>query len=139
MESADENTIGVLVNEVGMWNISEAAADLYAARAYPSKFSRLRTPRHDPLLVQIFHELGDKFNDPYSKIEIDYIDRQYENYYRINGYGMIIINYEKYKYDLLISRIKSVIAADEFGSGSESGSDAKIEIIRDIIGKVELM
>jgi hypothetical protein len=65
--------------------------------------------RHDPLLVEVFNELGDDFNAAsYSKVKIWKMPKKYEDYYVIEEYDGkedIWINYDRYKVD----KIKKII------------------------------
>lgn len=55
--------------------------------------------RHDPILVQIYHELGDNFN-VIGKIKIKRILKRYENYYIISEYeGLESVMIDEYRYD----------------------------------------
>lgn len=78
--------------------------------------------RHDPVLVEVFKELGNSFNESYSTIKIWKIPKKYENYYSISEYDgneHIWIEYEKYKLD----KIKNII--DGLGV-KDTDSHAKI-------------
>ena len=56
--------------------------------------------RHDPVLVQIFKELGEAFDGDCSKTKIEYINTNYKNYYNLENYDgceKLIINTDIYK------------------------------------------
>lgn len=61
--------------------------------------------RHDPLLVSIYHELGEEFNgEKYTKIKIKMIPKKYENAYIIHEYDgleSVSLDNDKYKLDAI--------------------------------------
>lgn len=130
-----EETITVLYNvKYGGWGISQEGIALYNERM--SQLSSEYVPvkydfgidRHDPVLVQVWKELGDKCSGKYCAIDSVEIYKKYENYYEVNEYDgieSISINILKYKLD----KIKEVIEND-IGDGDE-----KIEVIEGILNE----
>jgi hypothetical protein len=58
--------------------------------------------RHDPLMIQIVKELGEKANGFCAQISIETIPSQYINHYSIEDYDgseRVVIHYNKYKVD----------------------------------------
>ena len=74
-------SLDILVNGCyGGYNKSKKARELYRERLCEiDKSSELFKDcdggRHDPILVQIFYELGDEFNSKHSLVEIETIYR----------------------------------------------------------------
>lgn len=92
-ERTEENTISVLYNSCyGGWTPSDEALEVYnlRSRELNNTAADLKyldgLPRHDPLLVQVFHELGSRFDGEYSKTKVEKIAKKYENYYSIHEY-----------------------------------------------------
>ena len=82
----NEDEIEILYNiNCGGWGISKKAIELYNLRISHnlSEFGKDVCCRNDPILIQIYKELGDDFNDMLSKIQIKKILKKYENYYYI--------------------------------------------------------
>jgi len=107
MNNFTENTFPILINTCyGGFGLSEKAVELYTNRKkeidplfeYNNEFS---IKRDDPILIQIFHELGDEINDGYAKLKICNIDNRYKNCYKIHEYdGKESIELLKDKYKL---------------------------------------
>jgi hypothetical protein len=60
--------------------------------------------RNDPILIQIYNELGKEFDGKNSKTMIQKIPIKYENYYYVdqyNGRESVQINYIKYEFNNL--------------------------------------
>jgi hypothetical protein len=58
--------------------------------------------RHNPVLVEIYNEIGNEFNEKYTDVKIKKIPKIYENHYTITDYdGLeeVVIEYDKYKVD----------------------------------------
>ena len=135
----NEEEIEILINVCyGGWNISKKAIELY----------KLRNPsynvtgnvfdyffdRHEPILVQIYKELGDNFDGKYSKTKIKKILKKYENYYDIDEYDgkeCVKINYTKYKLDNIYNKIKEILQ-------SNNNDNTKINEIEQFISVFEL-
>lgn len=135
----NEEEIEILINICyGGWNISKKAIELY----------KLRNPsynvtgnvfdyffdRHEPILVQIYKELGDNFDGKYSKTKIKKILKKYENYYDIDEYDgkeCVKINYTKYKLDNIYNKIKEILQ-------SNNNDNTKINEIEQFISVFEL-
>lgn len=82
-----EETFEILLNEAyGGWGISQKARELYKARSDDKKPVLHHEWRRDPILIQIFRELGDEFNGEYCKAYVTTIKKKYENYYSIFDY-----------------------------------------------------
>jgi hypothetical protein len=135
----NEEEIEILINICyGGWNISKKAIELY----------KLRNPsynvtgnvfdyffdRHEPILVQIYKELGDNFDDKYSKTKIKKILKKYENYYDIDEYDgkeCVRINYTKYKLDNIYNKIKEILQ-------SNNNDNTKINEIEQFVSAFEM-
>lgn len=124
-----EESVPVLFNTCyGGWHPSEKATALYNERN-PGGTDNLYSIkcRHDPILVQIFRELGKEFDSAFARTAIKMIPAKYINYYTIREYdGMesIVINYHKYTLDSL----KIVLNATDLSS------DEKVRRFQEILG-----
>lgn len=112
----EEEKIEILINiRYGGWGISEKAIDLYKLRNLnyiTEEFDDHFFHRNDPILVQIYKELGNDFDDKYCKTKIIKILKKYEYYYVINEYDgkeWITIDYAKYKLDTMYKKIKEIL------------------------------
>jgi len=111
MISQEEEEIEVLFNDCyGGWQISNKANKLYELRR--TKDSNLRK-RSDPILVQIYKELGDEFDgEKHSKTGIEKIPKKYEKYFIISEYDgleRVEIDYTLYELDNLKQKIKEIL------------------------------
>lgn len=109
----NEEEIEVLYNDCyGGWQISNKANKLYTLRSTKDSNNYLRR-RSDPILVQIYKELGDDFDgEKYSKTAIEKIPKKYEKYYIISEYDgleTVEIDYTKYELDNLKQNIKEIL------------------------------
>lgn len=78
--------------------------------------------RHNPILVEIYNELGTEFNNDFTNVKIKKIPKIYENHYIIkdyNGLEKVVIKYDKYKID----KVKEILKEDKTDK-------AKIEAIQ---------
>jgi hypothetical protein len=108
-----EEEIEVLLNNCyGSWQISNKANKLYELRRKKDSNYYIRR-RSDPILVQIYKELGDEFDGgKHSKTGIEKIPKKYEKYYIISEYDgleSIEIDYTKYELDHLKQKIKEIL------------------------------
>jgi hypothetical protein len=111
--------IKVLYNDCyGGWSLSDKAKELYKIRKLnidnSNKLPYL-TRRSDPILIQIFDELGNEFDGKYSRTNVDKIDKKYEYYYDIEEYDgkeNVIIDYKKYELDKIKNKIKEILKSD---------------------------
>ena len=134
MNMNTEEQIAILYNaRYGGFGISQKAIDEYNKRKLiinPNeeildKCCSDWVDRADNLMCQLYTEMGNEFNDKYSKIKIKYIPKRYENHYIIDecdGLENISINYSTYALD----EIKKVV------DNTEMTNDAKINLIRDM-------
>jgi len=121
MNQTDDEQIAVLYNSCfGGWEPSIHARELYNARMQdidpefvPIYYDEMK--RHDPILVEIYQELGEEFdNESYSKTKITYIEKKYENYYHISdndGNEKVIINETKYELDEMKNKLKTILTS----------------------------
>ena len=90
-----------------------------------------RFERHDPVFLEIFHELGNDFNaEKYSKIKVKKIPKKYENHYDIHEYDgleRVDILYSKYEADVKSQNIKNIVLH------STMSNDEKIQELKKII------
>jgi len=138
--STNDEFIEVLYNNCyGGWGVSEQAINLYNNRMKeidPNHVSiedsgDLWSNRHDPVLVKIFHELGDAFNESrYNCSKIAIIPKKYENCYIIKEYdGLESIQIDKNKYKL--DMIRQMITNDTMTS------DEKINELKILFNNVK--
>ena len=108
------------------WKISEEAIELYKLRngKYDSfELESLDLCRSDPILIQIYKELGDKLITNCSKIIIKKILKKYEKYYYISehcGIECLEIDYTQYKLDTIYNKITEIL---------ESTNNSEIKLI----------
>lgn len=72
--------------------------------------------RHDPVLVEIYRELGNEFNGKWNSSKIITIPKKYKNHYVISEYdGLenVTIDKDKYKVDTIKEIILDNISSDE--------------------------
>ena len=135
LQEPKEEMIPILINNsYGGFGLSEEAIELYNKKKSAldptnvkhEKYFGYTRQRIDPILIEVFHELGDRINEKYSKIECEQIPKKYANYYHIQDYDgkeWFDIEYELY----VIDQIQSILN-DIFLS-----SDEKIEKIQLVI------
>ena len=125
----NEEKIEVLYNNCyGGWNISDKTKELYALRK--TNNSNYCRRRNDPILIQIYNELGNEFDGKHSKTLITKIPKKYENYYYISEYDgleTVEIDYTKYELDNLKQNIKEIIENDSIDN------DEKINKLKKMI------
>ena len=112
-EKTDNEEIEVLLNDCyGGWSISSKAKELYTLRRTENSNNYL-SRRSDPIFIQIYKELGDKFDGMrHSKTRIEKIPKKYENHYYISEYDgleRVEIDYTKYELDNLKKNIKDIL------------------------------
>lgn len=110
--------IKVLVNKCyGGFELSHKTVELYNSRSASKITDIFFVCRTDPLLIEIYHEIGKKeFGCHYSNIEIEYIDRNYEYCYTIeeyDGFERIELLYEKYNLYLIRDITSNTDISDE--------------------------
>jgi hypothetical protein len=135
----NEEEIEILINICyGGWNISKKAIELYKLRNPNYNLTENEFDyyfnRHEPILVQIYKELGDDFDGKYSKTKIKKILKKYENYYDIDEYDgkeCVKINYTKYKLDNIYNKIKKILQ-------SNNNDNTKINEIDQFITSFEM-
>jgi hypothetical protein len=131
-QEIDNEEIEVLHNDCygGGWRISNKARKLYALRKTNNSNNYL-CKRSDPILIQIYHELGDEFDgDKTSKTFIGKIPKKYENCYNISEYDgleTVEIDYIKYELDNLKKKIKEIV------ENNSLNNDEKINQFKQII------
>ena len=139
-EELIEELIEVLYNKCyGGWGISEKAMELYKLRIgnnnpiTPLDVDELC--RGDPILIQIYNELGNEFNGCYARIQIKKIPKKYENYYYIHEYDgleSVKIDYTNYnKMYAVYNKIKGILQ-------SSDNNDIKINEISGFISTFEI-
>lgn len=112
----NEEVIEVLYTKYDVdWKISEKAMELYKLRNgkyNPMELESNHLCRSDPILIQIYKELGDELITNCSKIKIKKISKKYENYYYIseyNGIECLKIDYTQYKLDTIYNKITEIL------------------------------
>lgn len=138
-EPTEEETIEVLYNACyGGYTVSDRAIKMHQQRINftindknDEWFYAERFERHDPVFLEIFHELGNDFNaGKYSRIKAEKIPKKYENHYDIyeyDGLERVDILYSKYEADLKSQNIKNIVL-----HGTMS-NDEKIQELKKII------
>lgn len=110
-----EDEIEILYNnKYGGWGISKKAFELYQLRSN-SEFEKDFHCRNDPILIQIYKELGDDFDSKFSRSRIKKIPKKYEKYYYIDEYDgkeCVKIDYKEYKLDNIYTKIKEILQCD---------------------------
>jgi hypothetical protein len=129
-ETDNEEEIEVLYNDCyGKWAISNKAKELYALRKMNNNNKCRR--RSDPILIQIYNDLGDDFDDKKcSDTKIEKIPKKYENYYFISEYDgleTVEIDYTKYQLDNLKQKIKEILEENSINN------DEKINQLKKMI------
>ena len=62
--------------------------------------------RHDPFLVEVVEELGEKANGSCAKLKIEQIPKEYENFYEITEYdGAESVDFEESELHLTLKKI----------------------------------
>ena len=134
-----EEIIEILYNACrGGFGLSDKARTLYKQRTVENGCEYDDDcdfyDRTDPLLVQLFHELGNDFNNECSRIKAKNIPLKYERYYTIyseyDGRENIVIDYELYEADLTIIHIKTILQNDK------CNDDKIIELNKMFIDKI---
>ena len=130
MNNSTENTFSILINTCyGGFGLSEKAVELYTNRKKEIdplfEYKEYSIKRDDPILIQIFHELGDEINNGYSKLTIRNIDSRYKKCYRIHKYD------GKESIELLNNKYK-LFAINEILNNDQLNSDEKINEIKKI-------
>jgi len=132
---SSNETISILYNNCyGGFSPSKKAITLYNKRMKKinKKFVNLQylqyIERHDPILVQIFKEIGKEFDTNYSCTKLHSISKKYEKYYFINEYdGMESVLVDKNSY--ILDNIKSIL------KDTNMSNNYKIEQINAIISQ----
>ena len=132
-EKEKEKEIEVLINTCyGGWSISKKAKKIYESRKQTEIdfwFEHSIKIRTDPLLIEIFKELGDEFNGKHSNIEIEKISKKYDGYFYIHEYDgteTIEINYAKYELNTLKNNINTIL------DNNNLTNDAKYSQIKEL-------
>jgi hypothetical protein len=133
-QETDNEEIEVLYNDChGRWEISDKANELYTLRK-PNNYNNYVRRRSDPILIQIYNELGDEFDKKHSKTSIEKIPKKYENYFYISEYDgleQVEIDYTKYKLDNIYTKIKEILQ-------SNNDNNTKINEIDQFISAFEM-
>ena len=131
-ETDNEEEIEVLLNDCyGGWQISNKANKLYELRRKKDSNYYIRK-RSDPILVQIYKELGDEFDGgKHSKTGIEKIPKKYEKYYYISEYDgleKVEIDYTKYELDHLKQKIKEILENNNIDNNEKINQLTKMSI-----------
>ena len=123
-----EEEIEVLCNHCyGGWGMSDKANELYKIR----KTEKYLSKRSDPILIQIYKELGDEFDGKYSKTGIEKIPKKYENHYYISEYDgleKVEIDYAGYELDHLKQKIKEILENNSIDNDEKINQLTKMSI-----------
>ena len=130
-ETDNNEEIEVLYNNCyGGWRMSDKAGKLYILRKTKNSNHYVRR-RNDPILIQIYNELGDEFDGKYSKTSIEKISKKYENYYYITEYDgleTVEIDYIKYELDNLKKNIEEILENNSIDNDEKINQFKKIII-----------
>lgn len=136
----NEEMIGVLYNSCyGGFTISEHAIKTYNIKMLEidSNYKPIevdtqecykRVKRHDPIMIEVYNQIGFYFNTGYSNVKVEYIKKKYEDFYYISEYDgleSVKIYINKYK----VESIKKIV------NNNDINSDEKINQIREIINE----
>jgi len=125
--------IEILYNNCyGKWKLSDKANELYKLRKDNSNKS-YKSRRSDPILVKIYYKLGDEFDNKYSKTKIEKIEKIYEKYYDIEEYDgleSLIIDYNKYNFDLIKNKVNEILE-------STMNNDEKISDLQNFMNYIK--
>ena len=116
----EDKIVSVLINTCyGGFGISKDGIDLYNKKllekdpsAKAIKYDMDIMDRHDPILYEVYKELGEKINSKYSKLTVAIVPKKYVGYYKIKEYdGMEYteIDYNKYT----MNKIEKVLHQDD--------------------------
>lgn len=139
MINEEEEKIEILYNtKFGGWGISKKAEEFYKLKKgnvdLESVYFDDLSYRTDPILIETYKEMGNEFDDKYSKTKIKKIPKKYENYYNIEEYDgreYIKINYAQYNLDKIYNKIKNIIE-------SPNSNNTKINEIENFIKTFEI-
>ena len=131
-------TMEVLYNACyGGYTVSDRAIQMHQQRMNYTKndesdefFYVESFERHDPVFLEIFHELGNDFSGKNSRIKVKKIPKKYENHYDIHEYDgleRVDILYSKYEADVKSQNIKNIVLH------STMSNDEKIQELKKII------
>ena len=130
-QETDNEEIEILYNtRYGRWVISNKAMELYKLRK-TINFNYYLHKRNDPILVQIYKELGDEFDGNCSSTKIEKIPKKYENYYFISEYDgleTVEIDYTKYQLDNLKQKIKEILEENSIDNDEKINQLKKMNI-----------
>jgi len=123
MSTKKEECIEVLYNNCyGGFGLSEKAIDIYNTRMthinshHKPVDNVYYLPRHDPILLEIYHELGKEFShEEYSNITTVNIPKKYEKCYSISEYDgleKVVIDENEYK----VNTIKTILMNEHLSS-----------------------
>lgn len=133
----NEETINILFNDCyGGFCVSETAIKLYNKKmsklnpehinVNTNDYYYFYDKRHDPVLVEVYNELGRDFHEDYSNIKIKVIPKKYEKYYHIQEYdGLENIYIETDKY--ILDNMRKII------KNNSITNDEKISLIDKIL------
>lgn len=132
MTDENEPTFSVLYNDSRIFQMSEEATQRYNYKMgereywYEAKSADILSEevcRHDPLLIQIYHELKENFdfaneeNDTkiqYTKVK--QIPQKYNQYYSIRKYGdgseSVVIDSSQYRTDQIMKNARIILHQD---------------------------
>lgn len=118
-----EEEIEVLFNDCcGGCEISSKSKKLYRERKI--KDLNYLHKQNDPIIIQIYNELGNEFDGKYSKLNIERIFKKYEN----DGLEMVEIDYIKYELDNLKKNIKKILENNSINNDEKINQFTKIII-----------
>jgi hypothetical protein len=108
----------------GGWSPSELVVNLYNARMKTyhwfepvDGYTITQLKRHDPILVELYYSLGNKFDESsqISSTAVEKVPIEYKDYYRIeefDGNESVEIDKEKYKCDKQTLTITDLLKND---------------------------
>lgn len=100
--SKEEELIPVLYNsQYGGFGFSDEVVRLYKERTNKD-IDYIYCERTDKILIDLCLKLGDKANNKYCTLKVEYIPKKYEKYIQIREYDgleSVCIDYKSYKMD----------------------------------------
>ena len=111
----DEETIEVLYNDAyGGYGLSDKAKKMFEERKTIENVQDAEYYRDTPLILQIFHELGEEFSGKCCKVKSKKIKKKYKDFYKFSEYdGKEEVYIDYYKYELVSTLLHDTMTDSE--------------------------
>ena len=111
----DEEQIEVLYNAAyGGYSLSDKAVKMFEERKTIENVGDAVYYRDTPLMLQIFHELGDEFSGKCCKIKSKKINKKHKDFYYITEYdGKERVEIDYFKYELVSTLLDDTMTDSE--------------------------